>query len=390
MLPSPNQNPELIAGFYEAAAQAGGWTGPWSALCAAFDADTGLLYRQSRPSAQPFILASRNWSQDSHGLPAGHYVEIQPTRAEASPRAPRTMMGEEIVARFATPPGRDAASTTIAAFDIAAQQPATAFHVLCSTVALDDGALIGMGLHRPLAAPRFTDADRLALDGVGRHVAAAVRLETMLAAERMASALRGAALDLYPHGIVLTNGEGQILFANQAAGRIAQVSGIVFGRGRAGISLSKPAEAAKLEALITSVGGGGSGGCTRVTRQQGTGMLAAIVEPLPISMAQETGLLAAGGNAQLHGDQAVVLITLRDLGATADASPSVLMDLFGLTAAEAGIVPQLLSGDSVSLIAQSRGAAVSTVKAQAGKVLAKTGAPNLRALSTMIAALGCG
>ena len=376
MLPSPNQNPDLIAGFYEAAAHSGGWTGPWSALCTAFDADTGLLYRQSRPSAQPFILASRNWPIAGHDVAAGQTVQLDRSR---SARAARTVMGEDVVARFAG----DAARATLAAFDDARQQPATAFHVLSATIDLDDGALIGMGLHRPAEAPRFTDADRTALDGVGRHVAAALRLEAMLAAERTASALRGAALDLYPHGIVVTNGDGFVLFANLAAKRIAQAGGIVLGQSRSGLGLVKPDEAAKLEALVTSVGGGGLGGCTRVSRRQGTGVLAAIVEPLPVEMTQHAAALR-------NGDRPLVLISLRDLSATADASPCVLMDLFGLTAAEAGIVPQLLSGESVSLIAQSRGAAVSTVKAQAGKVLAKTGAPNLRALSTMIAALGCG
>jgi DNA-binding NarL/FixJ family response regulator len=111
-------------------------------------------------------------------------------------------------------------------------------------------------------------------------------------------------------------------------------------------------------------------------------MLAAIVDPLPLSLAAVAQPAGRG--------QSLVLITLRDLSATSDSAASHLMDLFGLTAAEAGIVPQLLAGDSVSLIAQSRGVAVSTVKAQAAKVLAKTGAANLRALATMIAALGCG
>ncbi len=63
------------------------------------------------------------------------------------------------------------------------------------------------------------------------------------------------------------------------------------------------------------------------------------------------------------------------------------MDLFGLTAAEAAIVPQLLEGDTAHLIAQSRGVSAATVRGQAARVLAKTGAANLRALATMVTAL---
>jgi DNA-binding NarL/FixJ family response regulator len=50
----------------------------------------------------------------------------------------------------------------------------------------------------------------------------------------------------------------------------------------------------------------------------------------------------------------------------------------------------LLEGDSITLIAQSRGVSAATVRAQAAKLLEKTGAANLRALASMIAALGCG
>jgi DNA-binding CsgD family transcriptional regulator len=51
-------------------------------------------------------------------------------------------------------------------------------------------------------------------------------------------------------------------------------------------------------------------------------------------------------------------------------------------------LPQLLAGDSAALIAQSRGVQVATIRTQAARVLAKTGASNLRALASMVAALG--
>jgi DNA-binding NarL/FixJ family response regulator len=127
------------------------------------------------------------------------------------------------------------------------------------------------------------------------------------------------------------------------------------------------------------VGGGRAGGTARISRHAGGPVIAATVEPLPVRL--ETAL--AG-----RWHRTLVMISLRDLGATADASPALLIDLFGLTAAEAGILPQLLAGDTASMIAQSRGVAVSTVKAQVSKVLAKTGAGNLRALATMISSLG--
>ena len=349
MLSTTAQDPEIIAGFYEAAARSQGWSDAWSALCTAFEADTGLLYRRSRPAAQPVILASCNWPAHTHGLAGEKTLRIDPAWLES-------------LATQSAPAGKARTDT------------------LCTTAPLEGTALIGMGLHRPVGLPRFTDADRSALDGMSRHVASALRLEALLAAERISSAVRGAAMDLSPHGIVVLNASSTILYANESARRIALEQGVRFGRWTSGMEHLEPNEATRLEALVTSVAGGGAGGCVRITRRDGRAPVAVTIDPLAADIAQQNGLPAG------H----YVMATLRDLGATIDAAPSHLMDLFGLTAAEAGIVPQLLCGESVALIAQSRGVAVSTVKAQAGKVLAKTGAPNLRALSMMIAALGCG
>jgi DNA-binding CsgD family transcriptional regulator len=361
MMLSPAQDPDLIAGFYAAATHADRWNGALSALCAAFEADKGLLYRQSRPSGRPTVVAARNWPAAT-----GRVVLAAPRSASPPPAILDSLLPPQAGAR----------------------------HVISATIALDGTALVGMGLHRKRDAPDFTEADRAALDGVGQHVAAALRLEALLRAERTACAIRGAVLDQYAHGVVIATGGGALIFANQVARTIAAAGGLVLGQGPACIGRLRPDEAARLEALITSVAGGGMGGCARITRA-GLPVVAAIVEPLPAGMA-DPGLLAglggrpgAGGLDDAAGER-LALISLRDLGATTDASASYLMDLFGLTAAEAGIVPQLLSGDSVSQIAQSRGVAVSTVKTQAARVLAKTGAANLRALATMIAALGCG
>jgi DNA-binding CsgD family transcriptional regulator len=363
MMLSPAQDPDLIAGFYAAATHADRWNGALSALCAAFDADKGLLYRQSRPSDRPTVVAARNWP-----AAAGRIVMAAPV----APRPAGPANGARALLDPFLPP-------------LAGRR-----HVISATVKLHGTALVGMGLHRNTDAPDFTEADRAALDGVGQHVAAALRLEALLEAERTACAIRGAVLDQYAHGVVIATGNGTLVFANQTARAIAAAGGLVLGQGPACLGGIRPEEAARLEALITSVAGGGAGGCARVTRA-GLPVVAAIVESLPAGMADPALIagLRAGGLNEAAGER-LALISLRDLGATMDAGASYLMDLFGLTAAEAGIVPQLLSGESVSLIAQSRGVALSTVKAQAAKVLAKTGAANLRALATMISALGCG
>ncbi|MEJ0048433.1 MAG: hypothetical protein WDN04_21705 [Rhodospirillales bacterium] len=255
-------------------------------------------------------------------------------------------------------------------------------HVLTTTVPLAGAARAGLGLHRAIAGAQFGGEDRMALDGVGRHVAAALRLEKLLTEERQASAMRGAALDQLSHGAVIVDGHGAILFANDAARDLADTGGLLLGALGDGLSCDHHDEAEHLAGLIYRAAVRGEGGSARITHPGRRTILAATIVPLPLCLAP-AGALAPGT------DRRLALVLVRDLAATSDAAQADLMELFGLTGAEAAIVPQLLAGDSASLIAQSRGVAVATIRAQAARVLSKTGAANLRALASMIAALGC-
>jgi DNA-binding CsgD family transcriptional regulator len=199
--------------------------------------------------------------------------------------------------------------------------------------------------------------------GPGRHRAGA----------RATLAARGAVLDQMSHGAVIVGADRRVLFANGAARQLAEHGGFTLGGKAELISADRPEEVARLAALIGDAAAGG-GGSMRLTRDPPRRMLVATVTMLPV--------MAPGPH-----EQGFVLITLRDLAATADIAPCQLMDLFGLTAAEAAIVPQLVEGETAHLIAQSRGVAVATVRAQAARILAKTGAANLRALATMVTAL---
>jgi DNA-binding CsgD family transcriptional regulator len=333
------QDPELIAGFYDAAAHPDRWNNAWAAVCLAFDAENGVLFEQETPSAAPRILAATNWDTATPRLMGEFYVQVELDAAPAvGGISYRSHLG----------------------------------HLLTTTVPLEGVARAGLGLHRATTGAEFASTDRTALDNVARHVAAALRLEKLLVEARRASAMRGAALDQFSHGAVIVDAHGAILFANDPALRLAATGGVVLGAAGDGLSCDRADEADRLASLIYRAAARGEVGSARITRPGGRAILAVTVAPLPV---------AAGASA---------LVIIRDLAATSDAAQADLMGLFGLTAAEAAIVPQLLAGDSAALIAQSRGVTVATIRAQAARVLAKTGAANLRALASMIAALGCG
>ena len=255
-----------------------------------------------------------------------------------------------------------------------------AFHTLCAIIRLDHADFARIGLHRPADGRAFDESDRQKLAALTHHIAGALRLQDLLAEAQLASATRAAALDQTCHATVITSASGAIVFANDAALRLERGGGLMLTS--AGVTCADRAEAAKLASLIDSAAHGGPGGNTRISRGPKRPILAATVSPLPLSLADSVHVRAES--------RQLALVTIRDLGATSDAGQAALIDLFGLTGAEAAIVPQLLAGDSMSVIAQSRGVSAATVRAQSTRLLDKTGAANLRALATMIAALGCG
>jgi DNA-binding CsgD family transcriptional regulator len=61
-----------------------------------------------------------------------------------------------------------------------------------------------------------------------------------------------------------------------------------------------------------------------------------------------------------------------------------LMDMFGLTRAEAAILPALIAGETTSAVARALGLSTHTVRTHVRAVLAKTQAANLRALAMLV------
>jgi len=210
--------------------------------------------------------------------------------------------------------------------------------------------------------------------GLDSFTGAAWRMERSLAETRASLAAHGAVLDQIGQGAVIVRADGSVLFANGPARRLADAGGFRIVADTLRISADDPEEAARLLQLVAQVVAGRPGGSLRITRQFPRGNIAVNVSALAVV---NTDLPDAG----------MALVTLRDLTATIDVAPAQLMALFGLTPAEAAIVPQLVEGETAHVIARGRGVTVATVRSQIARVLAKTSAANLRALASMVAAL---
>ncbi len=365
MLEDAALDAELIAGVYEAAAEPARWPDLWTVLCAVFEAGSGLLFRQSHIPDGPG-RAVVDWPP----LPLRAFddglVHLDPFAAAGElGEVFGALMGREVAV------ARDfAAGPNYAAF--ARRYLVGAHHVIACTLPLEGFASAGIALHRAEAAGPFTPGDARALAALARHLAAALRLERVLAEARIAKAARDSVLDHLPYGAVIAAADGRVVFANKAAWKIAEGGGIEIA-SLAGIRPTAPAHAETFARMLRQAARGRPGGSLRLLRNRGAA-IALCIEPLQ-------GPLAAQGAG-------LALVLLRNLAASVEISAPQLMALFDLTAAEVSIMPQLLAGDPANLIAQSRGVKVATVRDQSARILAKTGAPNLRALATMIAALG--
>jgi DNA-binding CsgD family transcriptional regulator len=137
----------------------------------------------------------------------------------------------------------------------------------------------------------------------------------------------------------------------------------------------QPLEAQALRGLVYAVTHGGAGGMLRVTRRTQP-PLAVLVAPLPTRLHPATALAPS---------LALVLIT--DPADNPVPAAQALHQLFGLTAAEAGVALALVAGRSAEEIAAERRVSVPTVRTQIRQILAKTGALHLRDLMRLLAGL---
>lgn len=203
----------------------------------------------------------------------------------------------------------------------------------------------------------------------------------------MADASRAAvesSLDGLPFGILFVDLEGRVWRLNRAAETIVRtMDGLSLRRGR--LHAASPAEDRVLQGVILSAlaaasePGLGSGGRLAVNRPSMTQPLGVLVAPLT------GGVDFAGGRPG-----AIVFVTDPDVRNSPCAS--ALVDLFGLTPAQANMTSLLATGLSVDEAASRSGIKVSTARLHLKKAFEKTGATRqsdlVRLALTSVASVG--
>lgn len=184
-------------------------------------------------------------------------------------------------------------------------------------------------------------------------------IEAALKANRLkqpGQALGEAALDTFAAGLLMVDGNGQVLFMNRRGGELCALGdGISIGPDGV-CRASSTAETSRLHALIRSATTGGNGGVLSLERP---------IAEMPLTVA-----IAAAPSVE---NSTVVAIYISDPDDTRIPASEQLGAMFGLTPAEAHIVFSLSQGFSLAEAAALSGITVGTARNYLKQIFLKTG-----------------
>jgi PAS domain-containing protein len=199
------------------------------------------------------------------------------------------------------------------------------------------------------------------------HLQRAARLHLRMHEMRLQSQTVEAALDRLPFGVVIADATGRALSVNRAAAEMAAANdGLLLRDGR--LATARTGETAALarhvaEAVQTAgCRNGHGGGALLVPRPSGRRPFALLIAPLSPEVALGTP----------HRTPAA-LILITDLDSRPELLGRRLVDLFGLTPAEACLAVALAGGKRLEDVAEERGVRMSTLRTQLRAILDKTG-----------------
>jgi DNA-binding CsgD family transcriptional regulator len=198
-----------------------------------------------------------------------------------------------------------------------------------------------------------------------------IRLRLTTAEDRVAGL--SAALDRLPLAVFLLDAGGRAVHVNTGADALIRAGdGLTLCEGR--VTAATRPEADRLQRLITSAAGRGAcrSGMIALSRPSGGQPHLMVVAPLATVP---------------DGSGASVLLLVRGTDAAPDVSGACLIDLYGLTGAEARVATALLAADTLPEIAARLGIGLATVRSHLHRLFDKTGTRRQAELVGLLATL---
>jgi DNA-binding CsgD family transcriptional regulator len=164
-------------------------------------------------------------------------------------------------------------------------------------------------------------------------------------------------LDRLPSPVLLVDSEARILHASRAATELFRIDGGLRRDGRGRCCAASASATFVLRSKIAEAIASGERRCLTVPRQGRSGLAACIVP------------LRGGGDEDGRGAAAIFV---SDPERPCVVPECLLMELYGLTPAEAQVAIGLSNGQRLEDLAQSKGVSINTVRTHLQQIFAKT------------------
>jgi DNA-binding CsgD family transcriptional regulator/PAS domain-containing protein len=222
-----------------------------------------------------------------------------------------------------------------------------------------------IGIHRPRGTRAFEAEDKHRLARLLPHLSRAMLLQRRLQGLTQNNRIVLDALEKLSVGMIAVDAQATVLFANPTAERLLRAGlGLTYRQGCLGAS--DPTKDGELRHLIQQAGlaalgrSSETGGVLALLRPKGR-PLSLLVCPLrPHALTLGASLPAA-------------LLIFSDPEARSSTSTQALIELYGLTPAEARLMVALVDGERLEDYAHRQGISVNTARTQSKQIFAKTG-----------------
>jgi DNA-binding CsgD family transcriptional regulator len=245
-------------------------------------------------------------------------------------------------------------------------QPIGLFHILGVDTVEPDGMIARLRIARQRGEPAFSQANRNLCARLLPHLRRAIAIHARLYRAEAERDLYAGTVDQLAVASILLDESGQVTSTNDVADEIlAQQNALRVSDGR--LRITDRTTDGQLQGLIDDALAARRGGelgvahALAVSRQHGQPDLGLVVRPLP-----------AADGSEIRSSPALAVF-ISDPAQPERTSMHSLVELFGLTPAEANLALKLARGLSLAAVCAEQNISQHTARAQLKSVFAKTG-----------------
>jgi DNA-binding CsgD family transcriptional regulator len=350
----------LIEAVYDAVLQPAGWTNVAKRFARAFETESCALFSLDLTEATSGVLGiTENFDAKAiDDYEAYYHTKDLVALRMAESGTERAMLSTDVITE-----GEFRESEIFV--DFSKPMRLGFYWAVGSVFSVNQDLKGAIGIHRPRGSRPFDAQDRHHLDMLLPHLSRAMLMQRRLEGLTRGKQIIIDALEKLSVGVMAVDARATLLYANPTAERLL-CSGGVLACSLGRLAAFDPATHNRLLQMIHDAGMAGLGG-----PGEGGGVIS-LAHPEGRRLSVLICALRPYGLFPALADPAALLI-FGDPDASASTSTQALMDLFGLTPAEARLTAALVDGERLDEYADRLKISVNTARTQSKQVFAKTG-----------------